>query len=420
MEFPAKAFRAGGCLIAFVLAVSILSDWPLLRASASQEQNKTEKSTKPPESEKQAKKDLRVEAASALPAVLWRDPGDIASLDLLNGAGGAKDAPDPDADYLFIDEDMGGTSTKFYVRDTNAVKWLVKLGPEARTETAATRLVWAMGYFTDEDYFLPRIHVQGLPKLRRKMFGASSKTGIVPNVRLERQVEGGKKLENWGWFDNPFVGTRELNGLRVLMGLISNWDLTTQNNKVYVVEQERHYVVSDLGATFGKTGWPPSHVPLLPHATKDVLKDYEHARFIRATTGDTLTLQMHTTAPFFVRCFDHKYFNKYREAKRVEQDIPILDAQWIGGLLAQLTPKQIRDAFRAAGLEPEESDAFARVVEKRIAALNQLRSQSTNLHQQHCPRVTPDSSRSFFACIARLQRLPQGRAKAGRIPPACT
>jgi len=359
-------------LIAFALAVSILSGGPLVRASASQEQSKTEKSTKQSESKKQTKKERRAEAASALPAVLWRDPGDIASLDLLNGAGGAKDAPDPHADYVFINEDMGGTSTKFYVKDTNEVKWLVKLGAEAKPETAATRLVWAMGYFTDEDYFLPQIHVQDLPKLRRKMFGASRKTGIVPNVRLKRQGEGAKKVENWEWFDNPFVGTRELNGLRVLMGLIGDWDLTTDNNKVYVAGQERHYVVSDLGATFGKTGWPPSHVPLMPHATKDVLKDYEHAKFIRDRTGDTLTLEMHTKAPSFIRRFDRKYFNKYREVQEVEQDIPIVDAKWIGGLLARLTPQQIRDAFRAAGLRPEESDWFARVVEKRIAALNQL------------------------------------------------
>lgn len=372
MKIPVKAFRAGGWLIAFALAFSILSSTPLLRASAFQEQSKTEKSATQSESKKQAKKERRAEAASVLPAVLWHDPGDIASLDLLNGAGGAKDAPDPHADYVFIDEDMGGTSPKFYVKDTNGVKWLVKLGAEAKPETVATRLVWAMGYFTDEDYFLPQIHVQGLPKLRRKMFGASPKTGIVPNVRLKRQGEDLKKVENWEWFDNPFVGTRELNGLRVVVGLINDWDLTTDNNKVYVADQERHYVVSDLGATFGKTGWPPTHVPLLPHATKDVLKDYEHARFIRAETVDALTLRMHTTAPPFIRFFDPRYFNKYREVEQVERDIPVLDAQWIGGLLSRLTPQQIRDAFRAAGLQPEKSDAFAKVVEKRIAALNQL------------------------------------------------
>jgi hypothetical protein len=308
-----------------------------------------------------------------LPAVLWRDPGAIASRDLLNGEGGAKDAPDPHAEYTFIKEDLNGTSTKFNVQDSNGVKWLVKLGVEARPETAATRLVWAVGYFTDEDYFLPQIHVKGLPKLRREMFGASPETGIAPNVRLKREGEGLKKVENWDWFDNPFVNTRELNGLRVMMALINNWDLTTKNNKVYAADNERHFVVSDLGASFGKTQWPPSRVPLFPHATKSSLKDYEDSKFIRAVKGDAMAFEMHTTAPFFIREFDHSYFNEYRLAEQVVRGIPIADAQWIGHLLAQLTPQQIRDAFRAAGYQPDEVDGFAKVVEKRIAALNQLK-----------------------------------------------
>ena len=28
----------------------------------------------------------------------------------------------------------------------------------------------------------------------------------------------------WAWHDNPFVGTPELNGLKILMMLMSNWD----------------------------------------------------------------------------------------------------------------------------------------------------------------------------------------------------
>jgi len=358
-----------------------------LRAFSFQEQAKPEKSEAQPESDKQTdnkqtndkhpkdkqSKKERSQAANALPAVLWRDPGAIASRDLLDGEGGAKDAPDPHAEYTFIKEDLSGTSTKFNVQDSNGVKSLVKLGVEARPETAATRLVWAVGYFTDEDYFLPEIHVKGLPKLHREMFGASPETGIAHDVRLKRESDGLKKVENWDWFDNPFVNTRELNGLRVMMALINNWDLTTKNNKVYVADSERHFVVSDLGASFGKTQWPPSRVPLFPHATKSSLKDYEDSKFIRAVKGDTMAFEMHTTAPFFIREFDHSYFNEYRQAEQVVRGIPIADAQWIGRLLAQLTPQQIRDAFRAAGYQPDEVDGFAKVVEKRIAALNQLK-----------------------------------------------
>jgi hypothetical protein len=37
-----------------------------------------------------------------------------------------------------------------------------------------------------------------------------------------------------------------------------------------------------------------------------------------------------------------------------------------------LTPKQIRDAFRAGGYSPEQSEGFAIIVEKRIGQLNAL------------------------------------------------
>jgi len=52
--------------------------------------------------------------------------------------------------------------------------------------------------------------------------------------------------------------------------------------------------------------------------------------------------------------------------------IPLADAKWMGQLLAQLSPDQIRDAFRAAGYSPQEVDGFAKVIESRIAELNKL------------------------------------------------
>jgi hypothetical protein len=36
----------------------------------------------------------------------------------------------------------------------------VKLGSEARPETVASGLLWAVGYFANEDYFVPVLHVR--------------------------------------------------------------------------------------------------------------------------------------------------------------------------------------------------------------------------------------------------------------------
>jgi hypothetical protein len=72
-------------------------------------------------------------------AVLWRNPNDIRSRNLFYGPGGEQDAPPKTV--TFESEDMDGTSPKFVVHDEKGVKWKVKMGPEARPETVAARLV---------------------------------------------------------------------------------------------------------------------------------------------------------------------------------------------------------------------------------------------------------------------------------------
>src|SRR5690348_2740133 len=73
-------------------------------------------------------------------AVLWREPTDIASRNLLYGSGGKQHYPR--GPFKFLGEDRGGTNPKFDVRAANGEKWKVKLGIEARPETAASRFVW--------------------------------------------------------------------------------------------------------------------------------------------------------------------------------------------------------------------------------------------------------------------------------------
>jgi hypothetical protein len=230
------------------------------------------------------------EKADDLPAVIWRDPTNISTLNLMQGAGGREHAPDPSGTYVFVKEDMNGTSPKFDVKDGQGVKWRIKLGPEVQAETASTRLLWAAGYFVDEDYYLPEIKVDGLPKLRRGQQFVSG-AGIVHRVRLKRNDKNIKKIGNWDWFKNPFVGTKDLNGLRVMMSLVNNWDLKDINNSIYVVEGERRYLVSDMGATFGKTGNNLSR-------SKSDLKDYEESKFIDKETPGEIDFAMHSR-PFF-------------------------------------------------------------------------------------------------------------------------
>lgn len=55
----------------------------------------------PAPAQKKVKKEEKQEAQS-LPALIWQGHVNVAKLNLMHGAGGAKDAPDPNATYKFI------------------------------------------------------------------------------------------------------------------------------------------------------------------------------------------------------------------------------------------------------------------------------------------------------------------------------
>jgi hypothetical protein len=149
---------------------------------------------------------------------MWRNPTDIRSRNLFYGPIGKK--AEPYGKVSFIEEDLDGANPKFEVRDQNGVKWKVKLGFEARPETAASRLVWAAGYFADEDYFVSELDVDNLPAHLHRGQKLVGPNGAVYNIRMKRNLKDEKKVGNLQWRENRFTGTRELNGLRVMMALI--------------------------------------------------------------------------------------------------------------------------------------------------------------------------------------------------------
>jgi hypothetical protein len=62
-----------------------------------------------------------------------------------------------------------------------------------------------VGFHVDQDYFVERAAIEGFTRLEAR------------NMRFEREDHGWKKVGRWDWNANPFVGTRELDGLKTLM-----------------------------------------------------------------------------------------------------------------------------------------------------------------------------------------------------------
>ncbi|HJZ67293.1 MAG TPA: hypothetical protein VKF81_04030 [Blastocatellia bacterium] len=309
---------------------------------------------KPKKEKKEGKKKARDDGNAPIARpVLWEDPTDIESRDLFNGSGGAEGAPDPNGKFTFESRSTKGTSEKIHVEDDKGRKWTVKFGPEAKPETTATRIVWAAGYHVDQDYFVKRTHILG-----RGGFD-------VWDVRFERRNDGYKEEGFWSWESNPFNGTRELQGLKVLMALLNNWDLKIDNNKIVRPgkksggdREERIYYVADLGATFGSTGSFFSKLPFMgkvPAGSKGDLDGYSKQIFIDGVKNGEVV-----------------FHYKGKDPKAL-QGITVENARWMGNMLGRLSDKQLIDAFRAGGFSDSEVAAYVHDVKDRINQLKNLK-----------------------------------------------
>ena len=314
-----------------------------------------------------SEKDAPVTSALLRNPIMWQDPGDIAEKNLYYGHGGKESAPE--GPFIFESEDRSGTNPKFDARDSKGKKWRVKLGSEARPEVVASRLLWAVGYFVNDDYVLPTAEVQGL-SLKR---GAGmAKGGQIVDARFAMKPEGQKKIGYWKWADNPLQNTREFNGLRVMMAVLNNWDLKDINNAVYEDNKNNRQILlaSDIGATFGTNSlsWTVTR-------SKGNIDSYNGSDFIQRVTDsnvDFATPKRPNTLLAETAGVGVKQYAMRSGLDWIGNNIPREDAHWIGVLLGQLSHRQLVDAFRAGNFPPSEIETYVKVVEHRIEELKSL------------------------------------------------
>src|SRR5262245_25133113 len=309
-----------------------------------------------PEGQEKRKAEEASDNAQKSFAVLWQEPIDIEVRDLFYGIGGREGAPDPEGKFTFL-SDKGSpndSNPKIAVKDQQGHSWTVKFGPEVKSETAATRIVWAVGFHVDQDYFVERAIIDGFTRLEAR------------NMRFEREDDGFKKVGRWNWNANPFVGTREFDGLRTLMALLQNVDLSEMNTKIVRLKhlvggEEKHiYYVNDLGASLGSTGAWFTKIPWLTKArseSKGVPKDYVKNGFIEGVKNGEVNF--HITR---------------RLANQILDGVKVEHARWMGDLLARLSEKQLTDAFRAGGFTDSEVATYVNEIRDRIRQLQNLES----------------------------------------------
>ena len=268
-------------------------------------------------------------------AELWTQPG--SARDLFHGVGGAGLAPDPSARYTVIEIKRSGFSRGYTVKDQADREWSVKFPPEAGTEVAASRLLWGVGYHQPPIYYLASWNADK----------ATSPNPQLPARMREKEpkLHGLDAKDEWSYYQNPFVGTRELNGLLVLQAMLGNSDLKAAQNAVYELDDplegaRRWYVARDLGQTFGRTG------------------------VLDAPRGDPAVFEQ---TPFITGVADGKVRFDYRGRHRaLFQNLTPSDVRWICTRLERLTDRQWQDAFRAGGFAPPAADRFIRRMKQKI------------------------------------------------------
>ena len=171
----------------------------------------------------------------------------------------------------------GGVQTLTPEMDEEAVK--VKFGAddnEVYAEIAATRLMWAMGYYADS-WFPVRVECHNCPENPVSGSGAAG-TRIFDPATIVRKFPGhkmfvdGNEEQGWSWKELDTASGRpsyERDGLKLLGAFLQHSDNKPPQQrlacaKVHVDEKTQPFtttcdnpvmLVQDVGATFGGGGW---------------------------------------------------------------------------------------------------------------------------------------------------------------------
>jgi len=293
---------------------------------------------------------------------IWRDPGDIASLDLRDGPGGRDGVPVPP--YAFIEEHTTGSQPCVSIRDGRGRCWRVKWGGEVQSENFAVRLVWACGYYAETTYYVASgtIDGAGLESLQRARNCIHDDCSFE-EARFELDDPSVHKLfeeHSWAWNDNPFVGTPQLNGLKVLVMLLADWDTKDRRDvargsntaifehRVGRWRREARYLITDWGGSMGRWG-----------GTVVTRGRWDPQGFAAQTAGFVTGADAGAVRFSYVG----------QRTSDVAAGISVDDVRWLCRYLGRLTDAQLRDALAASGATEEDTELFTEAIRDRIDQL---------------------------------------------------
>jgi hypothetical protein len=294
--------------------------------------------------------------------LIWLDPAD--GRDPADGPGGAESAPQPP--FSFIEEHLTGTQPCVSVRDARRRVWRVKWGEEVRSETFAARFAWACGYFAQPTHFVRCGTIAGSgPDLKRAGQCISADTGQFRDARFQLDEPEVRKFfdeYSWSWDDNPFVGTPQLSGLKIVVMLLSNWDTKDRrdvargsNTAIFEYgrgyrKREARYVLSDWGGSMGRWG-----------ETIVTRGRWDADAFVEQTS------QFVTGVADGVVTFGYAG----QRTADVARGIPVAHVRWFLPLVHAITNESLTRALAESGATDVEASRFSGALLERIVRLRE-------------------------------------------------
>jgi hypothetical protein len=308
--------------------------------------------------------------------------------------------------YIEPKEPPAGTVPKFKCTVLKSGEEIrVKYGDNTRevfAEVAASRLLWALGFYTDEDYYV-RIKCLGCPEKNpfRPEKDERRITRIFDSAMLERTFPGviveASEDQGWSWNELDKVDEKkggatraQKDAFRLLAVFIQHSDNKAVNQRLVCYKQDLPdpknaascrrpiLMIADLGATFGAGATKITDTAKMDFQNwknKDVWNlTKEHDYLVQH--GQQICIG---NLPNTIKAAGEGLF---------DPEISEEGRKMLADLLNQLSLKQIRDVFRAAGVDKMDeyiNDAGTKrkvTVEDWVAAFVKKRAQ---LDERRCP-----------------------------------
>lgn len=299
------------------------------------------------------------DAALAAARVWQLPPVPIRNAALAANPPGSDLAPDDEVSCRFKAKQVGGTTPKFYCDLPSGETVKIKYGagnPELNAEVAATRLLTALGFFTDRMFVVRRVRCAGCPTFPFQALRCLERIGVeaacfpggidydrivdfdvaVIERRLEGRVIEAQEDQGWGWYELARIDSArggsspaEVDAFRLMAVFLAHWDNKDANQRLICPPGADQpdggctrpiAIMQDLGATFGPT--------------KVDLHNWRQGRIWKDGASCLVSMEHF---PFGGGTFP-------------EQRISEAGRKHLLGLLEQLSDEQLRDLFDGSGI----------------------------------------------------------------------